>query len=167
MANEYVHGIRVVKGAEGARIVLTPNQSVVGIVGTAPKSRALSIETPIAFHKESEALEAIFPLGSTGDRGSLFQSVKAIYAQGSGSIVIIRAKSESTADIIAAISRFPEAEALTGLKPKILCAPGHTGNLPKSPSTTPSSSPSTPAALAPRTPTSSRSPANPSPTTED
>ncbi len=127
----YVHGIRVVKGEGEIRVVLTPNQAVVGVVGTAqnPDSK-LEFEKPVAFLKKEEALKTIRPDSAKPDNGTMYPSVKAIFTQGARIVVVVRAKSDSAKDVSTAIEKLLEAEALTNHKPKILCAPGHTAVIP-------------------------------------
>ncbi len=127
----YLHGIKVVKGGGDVRVILTPNQAVVGVVGTADQAQnQIEIEKPIVFFKRETALAAIRPDLSKVDKGTLYHSVRAIFNQGANTVVVIRAKSDSVADITAAIEKLLEAEAVTNYKPKIICAPGHTANIP-------------------------------------
>lgn len=148
---DYVHGIRVVKGGNEVRVVLTPNQAVVGVVGTAQTADAkIEFEKPVAFQKKEEALKVIRPDAAKPDNGTLYPSVKTIFTQGARTVVVVRAKSDSAKDISAAIEKLLEAEALTNHKPKILCAPGHTAVIPAqtpapnpTPAPTPNSDPDT------------------------
>ncbi|MDQ3233036.1 MAG: hypothetical protein M3Q07_14560, partial [Pseudobdellovibrionaceae bacterium] len=128
---DYVHGIRVVKGDGEVRIVLTPNKAIVGVVGTADApSDALAVDTPVAYLKKETALNAIRPKPETADTGTLYSSVRAIFTQGARVVVVVRSQSGSVSDLSLAIENLLEAEAVTSYKPKILCAPGHTALIP-------------------------------------
>jgi phage tail sheath protein FI len=131
---DYVHGIRVVKGDGEVRVVLTPNQAIVGVVGTADApSEALAIDTPVAYLKKETALNAIRPSPETPDTGTLYASVRAIFAQGARVVVVVRSQSGSVSDLQRAIEKLLQAEAVTSYKPKLLCAPGHTALIPAAP----------------------------------
>ncbi|MDQ3235599.1 MAG: hypothetical protein M3Q07_27635 [Pseudobdellovibrionaceae bacterium] len=133
---DYLNGIRVVKGGDEVRIILTPNQAVVGVVGTAPKASeaVLPAETPVVFFKKKDALDAILPdpkqATKEEEKGTLHASVEAIFNQRTRTVIVVRSKSESTDNLLKAIEKLLEAEALTNYKPKILCAPGHTAQIP-------------------------------------
>jgi phage tail sheath protein FI len=133
---DYLNGIRVVKGGGDVRVIVTPNQAVVGVVGTAPKAddKLLPVETPTVFFKQKDALGAILPdltkVTTENEKGTLYLSVRAIFDQRAQTVIVVRAKSESLEDISNAIDKFLDSEALTNYKPKIICAPGHTGNIP-------------------------------------
>jgi phage tail sheath protein FI len=133
---DYIHGIRVVENTAELRVIGIPGTGVIGLTGTAPSAVAsLVAEKPTVFFQGPEALKAIFPAGSTGQRGTLFAAAQAIFDQGSPIVVIVRSKSESLTDIQSAIDAFLEAESATGYKPEIICAPGHTGTIPTVPAT--------------------------------
>lgn len=140
---DYIHGIRVVTNTEELRVIDIPGTGVIGLTGSAPSATAaLPAEKPVVFTQRSEAMKAIFPAGSSGKMGTLYASVQAIFDQGSPVVVIVRAKSDAAADIVSAIDAFLEAESATGYKPEIICAPGHTGNIPTSPAPAPNPAPS-------------------------
>ncbi len=129
MSEGYVHGIVVVSGTKEVRIIRTPNQSAVGAVGTAPRSsNTVKEEVPIAFYSKKEALESIYQSGEP--KGTLYDALRGIYDQGEPTVVVVKAKSEAPADIEAAIEKLLDAESITGIKPKVLVAAGHTGNIP-------------------------------------
>ncbi len=131
----YLNGIEVVEQGIATATITTPSQNVIGLVGTAPHSE-LEADYPYVYRKEKEALEAVLPealrdaLTPDDDRGSLYHSLQLIYAQGGNVVVLIRASDDSTASIVRAIGKLANAQSVTGVKPKILCAPGHTGNIP-------------------------------------
>lgn len=140
---DYIHGIRVVENTAELRVIGIPGTGVIGLTGTAPSAAAtLAVEKPTVFFQGPEALKAIFPKGSTGQRGTLFAAAQAIFDQGSPIVVIVRSKSDSVADLQSAIEAFLEAESATGYKPEVICAPGHTGTIPTAP-VTPAVAPTT------------------------
>jgi phage tail sheath protein FI len=125
MADGYVHGIVIKEGSGEVRTIRSPSPSVVGLVGTAVAAgTTLKALVPEVFFKENAALEAVYPSGSSGPKGSLHQALRGVYEQTDATVVVVRAQSDSDADIMAAIEKLEDAEALTGFKPKILAAPG-------------------------------------------
>ena len=130
MAEGYVHGIVIKEGSGEVRAIRSPNQSVVGIVGTAPSS-TLSVEIPTVFFKKKDALSAIYPEKATGQRGTLYQALIGVNEKSDSTTIVVRAKSESDADIGAAIDKLLDAESVTGYKPKIILAPGFGNSNPK------------------------------------
>ena len=128
MSEGYVHGIVVVSGTKEVRIIRTPNQSAIGAVGTAPHSKSsVKDEVPVAFFSKEEALAAIHESGEP--KGTLYDSLTGIYEQGNPTVVVVKARSESTPDIESAIEKLLDAESVTGIKPKVLVAGGHTGTV--------------------------------------
>jgi phage tail sheath protein FI len=125
MADGYVHGIVIKEGSGEIRTIRSPSPSVVGLVGTAAAAgTTLKALVPEVFFKENTALEAVYPSGSSGPKGTLYQALRGVYEQTDATVVVVRALSSSDADIMAAIDKLEDAEALTGFKPKILAAPG-------------------------------------------
>jgi hypothetical protein len=123
----YVHGIIISQATGEAQEIRSPSTSVVGIVGTAPSSKELVVNFPAAFLGKKAALEAIYPEGAVGDRGTLYESVIGIQEQGLARMVLVKAASGSQADILKAIDALPMAKSVTGHKPKILTVPGFGG----------------------------------------
>ena len=125
MADGYVHGIVIKEGSGEVRTIRSPSPSVVGLVGTAVAAgSSLKALVPEVFFKENAALDAVYPSGSSGPKGSLYHALRGVYEQTDATVVVIRAQSGSDADIMTAIEKLEDAEALTGFKPKILAAPG-------------------------------------------
>lgn len=125
MADGYVHGIVIKEGTGEVRTIRSPSPSVVGIVGTtAATGTTLKVGVPEVFFKDNAALEAVYPSGSIGPKGSLYYALLGVYEQADATVVVVRAQSGSDADIMAAIEKLEDAESLTGFKPKILAAPG-------------------------------------------
>jgi phage tail sheath protein FI len=120
----YVHGIIINQATGEAQEIRSPSSSVVGIVGTAPQSKDLKANVPAAFLGKKAALDAIYPEGSKGDKGSLHGAVIGVQEQGLVRMVLVRSESDKQADIIKAIEALPSAKSVTGHKPKILIVPG-------------------------------------------
>lgn len=137
----YVHGIIISQGTGEAQEIRSPSASVVGIVGTAPSSRDLLANVPAAFLGKKAALDAVFPPGSSGGRGTLYDAVIGVQEQGPSRMVLVRATSDSQADIMKAIDALPSAKSVTGYKPKILIVPGLGFEIPSTPAPTPNPTP--------------------------
>ncbi|MDQ3231784.1 MAG: hypothetical protein M3Q07_08195 [Pseudobdellovibrionaceae bacterium] len=140
MADLYVHGVVIKEGGSEIRQIRSPNQSVIGIVGTAPASTELKPNVPRAYFKKKAALEAIFPSGSSGIKGSLHEAVVGIFDQLEATIVLVKSASNSDGDVIKAIESLAEAQSVTDQKPKILIAPGY-GNTNPQPAANPPADP--------------------------
>jgi phage tail sheath protein FI len=130
MADINIHGIEIVSGGKEIRTIRSPNQAVVGIVGTASSRTTLKAATPEAFTKSKAALAAIFPEGASGEKGSLYDGVAGVFEQGDGVVVVSMAASASNDDVIKAVESLLDAESVTGFKPKIICAPGLGNTIP-------------------------------------
>ncbi|SMF81651.1 hypothetical protein [Pseudobacteriovorax antillogorgiicola] len=131
--SEYVNGIVIEESSGEIRTITTGSQSVIGLVGTAPHAAAsLEANVPKAFRSRAKALADVLPPGKEGetDKGTLYGSLLQIYEQGGASVVVVRAASDSNSDVMTAIDALLTAESATGLKPKILAAPGHSGIIP-------------------------------------
>jgi phage tail sheath protein FI len=124
MAIDYLHGIEIRKDASGIRSIQSVATSVIGLVGTTD-NKSLKPEIPKAFFRRKDALDAI------KGKGTLEKAVVGIYDQAGATLLIIRAKSSLVADVSAACEKLLQAESMTGFKPKILCAPGFTHQMPE------------------------------------
>ncbi len=140
----YVHGIIISQGTGEAQEIRSPTASVVGIVGTAPSSSELTANLPAAFLGKKAALDAIFPAGSSGARGTLYEAVIGVQEQGLARMVLVRAGSDSQADIMKAIEALPSSKSVTGYKPKILIVPGLGYGIPPDPTPNPTPTPNNP-----------------------
>jgi phage tail sheath protein FI len=120
----YVHGIIISQATGEAQEIRSPSASVVGIVGTAPASRELTVNLPAAFLGKKAALDAIYPQGATAAKGTLYEAAIGVQEQGLARMVLVKSSSDSQADILKAIEALPLAKSVTGYKPKILIAPG-------------------------------------------
>ncbi len=120
----YVHGIVVNQNTGAVETFRSPAVNIVGMVGTAPESKALKVNEPSAFLGKKAALAAIHPEGAKGEKGTLYNAVIGVQEQTNARVVLVRSASDSQADIITAIEAFLNAKSITGFKPKILIAPG-------------------------------------------
>jgi phage tail sheath protein FI len=133
MAELYVHGVVIKEGGSEVRQIRSPNQSVIGMVGTAPASTALKDNVPAVYFKKKAALEAVFPANASGEKGTLYNAVIGIYDQLEGTVVLVKSKSDSQEDLLKAIEVLVDSQSLVDQKPKIILAPGF-GNTNPAPS---------------------------------
>lgn len=125
MADAYVHGIVINPSKNEIRLVRSPPQDVIGVVGTAPEAdQGFVVDTPAVVFKKDEAISKVYRKDSTGEKGSLYDAIVGIYAQADATVVMVRAKSDSTEDISSALEKLLNAESSLGYKPKIICHPG-------------------------------------------
>lgn len=125
MADDYIHGVKVIEAATGGRALSTVATAVILLVGDAP-------EADDAFFPANQLVlvtDIDAAIAKAGDTGSLKASLKAIANQASTVVIVGRADSEDPEDleaaIIALITSARTAEAQLGVKPRILGAPGH------------------------------------------
>ncbi len=137
----YVHGIVVNQNTGAVETFRSPAVNIVGIVGTAPGSTVLKANEPAAFLGKKAALTAIYPEGAKGEKGTLYGSVIGVQEQTTARVVLVRAASDSQADVIKAIEAFLNSKSLTGFKPKILIAPGFGNTNPDGPGPAPTPTP--------------------------
>ena len=143
MANLDLHGAEAILVDDGVRSIATGDSSIIGVVGTAPQAAAgLPHHKPILFGGPRAANEL-------DDGGTLKDAYMAAYAQGAKQVVaVIVPEAATEADTLANVTgdagegtgvhALAVSEGVTGLKPKILIAPGFTkpqANLEKSPVT--------------------------------
>jgi uncharacterized protein len=125
----YLHGIEVLELTSGWRTITTARASVIGLVGTAPAADATKypLNTPVLLTAGTLAL-----LGATGTAPP---ALDLIFAQASPFVVFVRVADGATpADTLinvigsaasprTGLHALRNAEALIGVKPKILIAP--------------------------------------------
>jgi hypothetical protein len=129
----YLHGIEVVEIDDGIRPIQTVRSSIIGLIGGAASADAAKfpLDTPVLVTGPRQA-------AALGADGTLLDAYRAIYAQGAAVVVVVRI--DDTTDALAAavgdpiaftgINAFLRAQALTGVAPRILVAPGLTGTRP-------------------------------------
>lgn len=146
---QFMHGVELIEIDDGPRPVRTVRSSVIGIVGTAPDAdeTAFPLNTPvlIAGSRGEAAL-----LDTEGDRaGTLPNAVDLILDQIGAVIVVIRvaegAEAEDTLeniiggvgvdDAYTGVHALMGAQSALGVTPRILIAPGFTGERPEDPET--------------------------------
>jgi phage tail sheath protein FI len=130
----FLHGIETIEIDNGIRPIAAVRSSVIGIIGTAPAADAAKfpLNTPVAIKgRRADAAG----LGATG---TLPTAIDGVFDQTGALIVVIRVEDDELlatvqTNIIGALDgatgtytgvhAFLQAEALTGLAPKILVAP--------------------------------------------
>lgn len=144
MAEQFLHGVEVVEVDGGARPIRTAASSVIGIVGTAPRADAAAfpLNTPVLIAgSRAEAAKLLSAVAGADGDGTLPDAVDSILDQASAVIVVVRvAKGVDDAATIANVlggvnattGKYEGVHALlgaendTGVKPRILIAPGFT-----------------------------------------
>ena len=134
MSNQFLHGVEVLEVDDGIRPIRAINNSIIGIIGTAPNADGAKypINTPILIDGPRKA-------ATLGAGGTLKDAYDAIYTQGASVAVIIRvdvgASSGATqSNVIGSASNatgvfaFEAAASKLDLTPRILIAPGFTTN---------------------------------------
>lgn len=86
MADEYLHGVRVIEINEGIRPIRTITTAVVGLVATAPDADPLlfPLDTPVLLTNVQAAV------GKAGTSGTLRASLQAIADQGKPFTIVVR-----------------------------------------------------------------------------
>jgi hypothetical protein len=146
MPENYLHGVEVVAAGGSLRPVTAGSTSVVFMVGTAPFADpvAFPLDRPVAVLGPAQAalLTKTMPANAAaGAEGTLAAAVAAVWDQARTPIVVVRvevaaAGATQEADQLTLVTGVQAegsgaygaltAESLTGLKPKILIAPGFT-----------------------------------------
>ena len=137
MPEQFLHGVEVIEIDDGTRPIQTVKSSVIGLIGTAPDAvvGTFPLNTPVLLANQPRKAA---DLGATG---TLKDAVDAIYDQTGAMIVIIRV--DAGVDTAATMSNivgdsalgtgvhaFLAAENEVKVLPRILCAPGFTGDRP-------------------------------------
>lgn len=150
MAEPFLHGVEVVEVDGGARTIRTAASSVIGVVGTAPRADAdaFPVNTPVVVTARSAAAKLTASPGE--DAGTLPDALDSIFDQANAVVVVIRVeKGADDATTLAnvmggtnsetgqyeGVHALLGAQSVTGLKPRILIAPGFTHQRPESTTT--------------------------------
>ena len=127
------HGIFVNEPVEGARAIVTVATAVIGMVCTGPdaNSDAFPLDTPVLIGDIRSAI------GEAGDTGTLPLALKAIADQVSPICIVVRVEEHDVAEdqddavigtiaggAYSGIQALLAAEGQTGVRPRILGAPG-------------------------------------------
>lgn len=134
MPSDYHHGTRVIEFSDGTRTITTVATAVIGLLAVADDADpdTFPLDTPVLC---SDPLAAS---GKAGDKGTLAASLEAISDQARAPTVIVRvakgaSDAETTSNLIGGadangkytgMKALLAAETKTGLKPRILGAPG-------------------------------------------
>jgi len=131
--SDYHHGVRVVEINDGTRTIRTVSTAIVGLVCTAPDADAATfpLNRPVLFTRLAEAM------GKAGTTGTLLPTLRAIADQADPLTVIVRvAPGENAASTnsnvignvtggkYSGLQALLSAEAVLGVKPRILAVPG-------------------------------------------
>ncbi|HKY46153.1 MAG TPA: phage tail sheath subtilisin-like domain-containing protein [Pyrinomonadaceae bacterium] len=142
MADQFLHGVEVINIDDGARPISTVSTSVIGIVGTAPDADATAfpLNTPVVV-ANSRALAAKLSTNPATQEGTLIPAMDSIFDQAGAVVVVVRVEegetdAETLANVLGGVNSTTgqyegvqallAAESITGVKPRILIAPGFT-----------------------------------------
>lgn len=140
MATDFLHGVEVVTVTGGPRPIQTIRSAIIGIVGTAPlaDAAAFPLNKPVLVNSRGG-------FGTIGTTGTLPKALANIFAEFSPFVVVIRVEeganaNETLANVVGAvdagtgartgIQAFRDSQAITGVSPMILIAPGYTSTRP-------------------------------------
>lgn len=128
----YHHGVRVLEVSTGALPIRVVSTSVIGLVATSATAEAgtFPADTPVLI---TDVRAAIAKAGAVADTNTLLEALVAIADQASPLVIVVRATlgagegadEDTETAVIAGIQKLLTAEAATGIKPRILGAPGH------------------------------------------
>ena len=133
MATDFHHGVRVVEINTGTRPIRTVATAIVGIICTAPDAvaGAFPLNRPVLVTNLADAIS------KAGTSGTLAPTLKAIADQTDPVTVVVRVapgetENETTSNVIGTatggqytgLQALLAAEAVVGVKPRILAAPG-------------------------------------------
>ncbi|MFJ5472188.1 phage tail sheath protein [Pectobacterium carotovorum] len=132
--SDFHHGVQVVEINDGTRVISTVSTAIIGMVCTAPDADAATfpLNTPVLI---TNVLSAV---GKAGKKGTLAASLSAIADQSKPVTVVVRVdegkdESETISNVIGGsdengkytgMKALLDAMTVTGVKPRILGAPG-------------------------------------------
>lgn len=138
----YLHGVEVVELTDGLRPITAVATSVVGLVGTAPHADAVAfpLDTPVLITSPTMAAKltsALPPGAALNAEGTLPIALAGLFDQARTPVVVVRVAADADLpdQLALAVGSQVEstgvyallaAEAMTGAKPRILIATGHT-----------------------------------------
>lgn len=134
MPTTYHHGVRVVEINEGGRPIRTVSTAVIGLIATADDAdpAVFPLNTPVLVSNYAQALT------KAGKTGTLYRVLEAIAQQCTPITVVVRVDEDAdaatqTANVVGGITAAGKytgakalltAQALFGIKPRIIGAPG-------------------------------------------
>ncbi len=133
--SDLVRGVETLLVESGSTTIETVRSSVIGLVGTAPDADAaqLPLNTPVAFYGSPTALKAAILPEGTADGGTLLDAVTMIHGITNPVMVVVRVEDPGAGAVASAllgdaldrtgVYALLNAKAITGLQPRILCAP--------------------------------------------
>ncbi|RRO04520.1 phage tail sheath protein [Pectobacterium aquaticum] len=132
--SDYHHGVQVVEVNDGTRVISTVSTAIIGMVCTAPDADAATfpLNTPVLI---TNVLSAV---GKAGKKGTLAAALSAIADQSKPVTVVVRVaegkdEAETISNVIGGsdengkytgMKALLDALSVTGVKPRILGAPG-------------------------------------------
>ncbi|MEC5345088.1 phage tail sheath protein [Brenneria populi] len=132
--SDYHHGVQVVEINEGTRVISTVSTAIIGMVCTAPDADAetFPINTPVLI------TNVVSAAGKAGTKGTLAAALSAIGDQAKPVTVVVRVEegeteAETISNVIGGsdengkytgLKALLDAQAVTGVKPRILGVPG-------------------------------------------
>ncbi|MFP3020511.1 MAG: phage tail sheath subtilisin-like domain-containing protein [Wolbachia sp.] len=138
MAEEFLHGVKVIEVTSGAKTVRTAKSSVIGVIGTAPEAdeQKFPLNSPVLI---AGSLKEAAKLGKSG---TLPSAINGIFSQIGATVVVIRVEeSETIQNIIGGVDKetgeyqgieaFLSSESIVHVLPRILIAPQFTHQLPE------------------------------------
>jgi phage tail sheath protein FI len=146
MTQPFVHGVTVTISDNGAQPISVASTSVIGLIGTAPNAdpTVFPLNTPVLVAGSQLKAASLTALSTGTDNGTLPDAVASIFSQSLAVIVVIRvaegptgyADPETLANILGGVNAtngqfegmqgFLASQSITGVKPRILIAPGFT-----------------------------------------
>lgn len=142
MPATFLHGAEVLELTSGSRTITVLSSSMIGMGGTAPYAdpAVFPLDTPVLVTTNAQvaALTANKPANATADQlGTLPRAMQGIYDQAKTPVVISRAEvgeddATTQVNVIGdqaegtGLWALLKAQAILGVKPKILLAPGFT-----------------------------------------
>ncbi|RUX09543.1 phage tail protein, partial [Mesorhizobium sp. M2A.F.Ca.ET.037.01.1.1] len=134
---QFLHGVELIEIDDGPRPIRTVRSSVIFVVGTAPDADALAfpLNTPVLIAgSRAEAAKLDTSVGKTR-LGTLPNAVDLILQQIGAVIVVCRVEEgaddgETLANVLEGCYKALEAQSAVGVTPRILIAPGFTGERP-------------------------------------
>lgn len=146
MTSSFLHGVQVIDVDDGNQTISVASTSVIGIIGTAPNAdpTVFPLNTPVLCAGSQSMAASLTALTTAQDNGTLPDAIDSIFQQSLAALVIVRVDEgtdspTTLANVIGGInsqtgqyeglSAFLAAEHITGVKPRIIIAPGFTHQL--------------------------------------